>query len=514
MESRSVKSSKTAFFSITAKTLDLLIAFVTRTLFIKIFGVGLLGVSGLFTNVISILALADLGFGTAMTYSYYKPIADNDYEKIAQLNRFYRKVYNVIAVAVLVIGLALTPFLKYIINLKEPIDHLYLYYIITLSNTVVSYLFVYKSSVINAHQEGYLISRITMILNIAFSILRILVMVFTKNYAIYIALMTVSTLVNNLYVSHLANKRYPYIKKCNTDLPKEERSGIFKNVGSAFLYKVSSVLMNSTDNILISKIVGTEIVGFYSNYLTIINTISAYVSIVFYSLTASIGNVIAKESNEKQYSTFREVQIMSYWFAIVVSSCVYVLIDSAITVWLGNTFLLDGLTVIAIAVNFYLACVLYPIWIFREAAGLYRKTKYIMIICALINVGLSILLGKLIGLSGILFASAISKLLTYVWYEPIVLFRDYMKDSAKKYFLPVIFVTAVTVGVSFVLRYVVKIMPVSGIIGFIINGIICFAISNIVFLIIYGRNPYFKALLNRGKALLSGFLGRIKNKKA
>lgn len=506
MESRSIKSGRTALYSTLAKTLDLLIAFVTRTLFIKIFGVGLLGVSGLFTNVISILALADLGFGTAMTYSYYKPIAESDYEKIAQLNRFYRRVYNVIAVAVLIIGLALIPFLKYIINLKEPIDHLYLYYVLTLANTVVSYLFVYKSSVINAHQEGYLISKFNMILNIIFSIVRILVMLLTKNYAIYVSLLTLATLVNNIYISHIANKRYPYIKKCDTDLNKEEKSGIFKNVGSAFLYKVSSVLMNSTDNILISKIVGTEIVGYYSNYLTIINTLSSYVSIVFYSLTASIGNVIAKESNEKQYATFREVQMLSYWFAIVVSSCVYVLIDSVITIWIGKGFVLDHLTIIAIVVNFYLACVLYPIWIFREAAGLYRKTKYIMVICALINVGLSILLGMWLGLSGILFASAISKLVTYVWYEPIILFRDYLKDSSKKYFLPVLFVTSVTVVVSIILSYIVSFIPFSGIIGVLIKGTLCFIITNIVFVLIYGRNEYFKALVRRAMGMLRGFI--------
>lgn len=508
-ENRSVKSTRNMLTGFLSKTFNMLLTFVSRTVFIKVFGVEILGINGLFANVLAFLCLADLGFSTAMTYSYYKPIADNDTDKIAALNRFYKKVYLCIAAGIAVIGLVLIPFLKYIINLEQEVDHLYIYYLLTLANTVVSYLFVYKTTVLYAHQEGYIVTKYNMIMSTVSVIAQIILMLIFKNYILYLSVSVIFTVINNFYVSHVTDKRYPFINK-KVKLEQEDKKGIFGNMGSIFLYKVSSVLMNSTDNIIISKLIGTVTVGFYSNYLTVINMLSSYITILFTSMTASIGNLMVKESEEKQYRIFKNIQVISAWCCIAICPCVYALINDFIIVWIGEKFLIDDLTVIAVVINFFLICILNPIWIFREAAGIYRKTKYIMVICAAINIVLSVIMGKMIGLSGVIFASAISKLLTYIWYEPIILFRDYFKKSPLNFFASALGITAITVAVSALMFYVSSFITIGSIGGFIVKGIVCFVSTNIIFVMIFFKNKYFRDLMKRGTSLLKGIMGRLK----
>lgn len=510
-DTRSVRSSKTLIANYAQKTFTLIINFVSRTAFIYVFGVEYLGINGLFTNILSLLSLADLGFSTAMTYSYYKPVAQNDYDKIAALNRFYRKVYLIIASGITVIGLSLLPFLDKIVNLPSDVEHIEIYYVLTLASTVVSYLFVYKSTVLYAYQQGYVVAKYNMLILTLGNVSQIICMFIFRNYILHLIISVLANLANNLYISHVANKRFPFIK-LKRELPKEDKKDIFSNLKSVFIYKISSTLINSTTNVIISSLVGTITVGYYSNYTTIINMISGYVTTSFTSFTSSLGNLIVKDSKEKQFNVFQEVQTISAWFCIVISSCVYVLINDFIEIWIGSGFLLDEYTVLAIGVNFFLTCVLNPIWVFREAAGVYRKTKYIMLICAFLNIGLALLFGHLWGLCGILFAGAVAKLLTYIWYEPIILFRDFFDHSPIKFFGSLIFITAVTAAVSALLYFVRSMIPVSGILGFIVKGICCFAISNIIFIAIYFRNKNFRKLLSRAKNLSVSFFERIKNK--
>lgn len=511
-ETRSVKSSKTLISNFAQKTFALILTFVSRTIFIRVFGAELLGINGLFSNVIALLSLADLGFSTAMTYSYYKPVAENDYDKIAALNGFYKKVYSIIALGITLIGLALIPFLKHIINLPGEVEHLYLYYLLTLAGTVVSYLFVYKTTVLYAYQQGYVVAKYNMIVNAVSQIIQIAGMLIFKNYILYLVITVVFNLINNLYISHVTDKRFPFINK-KIRISKEDKKDIFSNLSSVFIYKVSSTMMNSTTNIIISKLVGTITVGFYSNYLTVTNMITGYVSMAFTSFTASLGNLIVKDSKEKQFHVFKEIQTISAWFCIVISSCVYALINDFIVIWVGKDFLLDDYTVLAIGVNFFLTCILNPIWIFREAAGIYRKTKYIMLICAVLNVGLAIILGHYLGLCGILFAGAISKLLTYIWYEPIVLFRDFFGHSPLYFFGTSFVIAAATAVTGAVLYFVQSSIPFDGILGFIIKGCCCFIIANLIYLVMYFKNKNFRNLLVRIKKLVSAFINTYIKKK-
>lgn len=435
--SRTGKALKNAGFSILSQALTLILSFVSRTFFIKFFGIEYLGLNGLFADVLGLLSMADLGFTIAMVYSFYEPLANHDEKKLAGLITFYKRVYTYIAIAVALIGIVLLPVLPYIINYDTTIPNINIYYLISLFNVIISYLWVYRAAILTADQQEYRIKKISMIISIITTFVQIVVMYVLQNYIVYLLISTVSSLINNMIASWTAVRLYPYIK-IKVEITKKEKIDIFKNLGSVFVFKVSNVLINATDNILISILVGTVVVGYYSNYSMIQKQIMAFYSLLFTSMTASIGNLIVEASPENRYKVFKCQQSMSFLLCIVIVPCFALLINDFIRIWLGNSYNLDLLTLVAICLNMYLACVLQPLWTYREATGLYRKTKWIMLICAIENIILSIILGKIMGLAGILLASALSRLSTYIWYEPRILFKEYFEVGPQNYYLSIV----------------------------------------------------------------------------
>ncbi len=484
IEGRTKKAVKNIAFNFTNQILTLILSFISRTVFIWGLGASYLGINGLFSDVLGLLSMADLGFNTAMVYSFYKPLAENDYSKMAGLITFYKKVYTIIAIGVSVIGIALVPALPYLINLEMEVPNIRLYYLLSLSNIVFSYLCVYKTSILSADQNNYKITRVTIFVNVIRSIAQIMAIIIWKDYTIYLILGCVSVLVNNIVASHIATKEYPFIKE-KVELKKEDKKDIFSNIGSVFLYKVSSVLLNATDNLLISVIIGTLAVGYYSNYLMLQNKISLFYTLIFTSLTASIGNLIVKENSKKRYEIFACEQSISFIVCGVVIPGYTLLVNDLIRVWLGEEYVLSVVVVIASSLNMYLACVLQPLWSYREATGLYKKTKWVMVICAIVNLVLSIILGKWIGLAGILFASALSRLFTYIWYEPKILFREYFELSPFKYYLQLIANFVVIMAITYIAGWISSFIVVESIFYWFIKAIIVGSVSFFIVLILY-----------------------------
>ena len=407
MASRTTNSIKNIIFSLAFQLVTLILSFVNRTVFIWILGVNYLGISGLFSDILSMLSLADLGFGVALTYSMYDPLAKHDYDRLAGLINLYKKVYRIIALAVTLIGVALVPFLKYLIHLNKPIPHITLYYLLFLANTVASYLVVYKTSILTADQKEYKLNKYRSIFSVLQTTFMTIFLWLTHNYTVYLCVQVAFTYMQNFYCSYVAEKEYPFIKK-KIELPFKDVKEIFKNLYSVFLYKISGVLLNATDNTLISVLIGTSVVGIYSNYSLIITRATNLINTVFYSLTASLGNLVVKENAERRFKVFQMMQSMSVILSTICVCGFTFLIQDFIRLWLGNKYILSNEVLIAIIINFYLGIILLPIWVYREATGLYQQTKYVMVLTAIINLVLSIVMGKVIGLAGILFASAIA----------------------------------------------------------------------------------------------------------
>ena len=434
-EGRAKKSIRNITYRMISQVMSILLKFVSRSIFISILGVEYLGINGLFSEILQMLSLADLGFNTAMVFSMYEPLAKKNEYKLAQLVMLYRKIYRIIAITIFCLGLAITPFLQYLVKLDSEIPLLRVYYLLYLANTVASYLVVYKTCILTADQKGYLLSKYDTFFSIASTIACCLFLYFTHNFLIYLIVQVFFTYARNFYCSHVTTRLYPYISMKVDKISQKESRGIFENIKSVFVYKLATTLVGSTDNTLISVMIGTVTVGLYSNYSMVITNVTMFVNILFSSVTASLGNLLVEANNEKNYSIYRSMQTISFILSSFSVSCVYSLMNDFISVWIGNEFLLDNMVLIAIVVNMYFSVVLMPIWSYREAAGLYRQTKYVMVVTAIVNLLLSIALGKIIGLAGILIATSIARISTYFWYEPKLLFKQYFSKSVIGYYV-------------------------------------------------------------------------------
>lgn len=499
---RTVNAGKNALSAFINKLVILCLTFISRKVVIQYIGVEYFGINGLFSNILTLLAMADLGLGTAMNVSLYKPIAVEDTDKLSALLNYYKKLYYWIAAAVAALGMAAMPFLQYIVKLDNDIPHIRLYYAIFVAKSAVSYLFVYKSSIIKADQKMHTVNRIDIFVKVAKVIAQIITTVLFRSYLVFILLEVAGVIAHNLIVSFIADKNYPFIKE-KKKLPEEDRKKVRSDVSSMFLYKISWSLINGTDNILMSMMIGTIYVGYYSNYHTITHNLSTFIALLFTSLTASVGNLVAKESPDKRFRTFKSMQMVSFWICGFVSVCLLFLTQDFIELFFGKELLLDNLTLAAIILNLFFSTCMRPVWTFREGTGMYRQIRYIMFVTALLNIGLSIVLGKLIGISGILFATSISKLLTYFWFEPNILFRDFFHQKVRYYYIDyacnaaIMIVCALLCGAA--IQYTCHGVTL---LNWFIKAGICFVIINAIYFLRYCRTDEFDNIKVKAAKLL------------
>lgn len=477
-EGRTKKARRNVFFGILNKILTIILEFISRYFFIKYLGAEFLGLNDVFTNVIQCLSLAELGMNNVVMFSYYEPLAKNDKRKISALNCYYRKIYNIIAFSVLLIGIGILPFLNSIINSPEKIEHIHFIFLIYLIDTFVSYLCVYKTIIYTADQNAYIEFSYNMAINLIRTLIQIVLLIIFRSYVLYLSIKIIFSILGNLIKAESANRAYSYLKS-KESLSSEDKKIIVKTIKSGFVYKLSSVLLNSTDNILISILVGTVWVGYISNYVTIYTAVASFVSIIFSSLIASIGNLATSESKEKRLQIFNVMELISNWIAIVCFICTFLLCDDFITLWLGKEYVLDTLTVLTKVMMIYVSCVMQPIFSYREALGLFTKTKNVMLLAALINIGLSIIWGTRWGIAGILAASLVSVFITYFWYEPAILYKDNFEISPYSYYKRIFINILLCVILTLIQYFTFKNFRVITWWAWFIKAILIFLLTNI-----------------------------------
>ena len=279
--SRINKVTKNATVSSVCKVIDLILNFIVRTLFIKYLSEEYLGINGLFGNVLMLLSFAELGIGNAITYSLYKPIANEDKEKIKSIMNLFKVAYRIIATVVLIIGFALVPIIKWLIPIEQ-IPHvqenIVVIYLIYLFNTVTSYFFTFKQTLIIADQKQYVVSIFSEISSIISAIVRCIVLVLTRNYLLYLIIQSIILLAGNYILAKKIDREYPILKEKHIyKLEKNELQEIINNVRAMFVFKIGNVIFSGTDNIIIAKIVNIVTVGIASQYTLIINSISSVI---------------------------------------------------------------------------------------------------------------------------------------------------------------------------------------------------------------------------------------------
>lgn len=473
-----------------------LMIFVVRTVFIKMLNTDYLGVNGLFTNVLAILSFAELGIGTAIIFNMYKPVAIDDKEKIKSLMQLYKKSYNLIGIIVFILGLCVIPFMNIVV--KEDVnisENLILIYIMFLCNTSVSYFFTYKKSIISAHQKQSVINNVDSIFYLIKSIVEIIFLVITRNFIIYLSIEILSTIIENIILSKIADKMYPYLKDKNVKpLSKVESSNIFGNVKALIVYKFGGVIMNSTDNILISSLVNVGTVGYCSNYIMIINSIKSIIASALNGITASVGNLNAVGNSKQKEKVFYQITFANY---IVYSFCTVafiVLLNPFIEMWLGSKYVLSIDVSISLALSFFIEGLRNPGYTYRTTLGLFQKGKVTPYIGAITNIIFSIILCKKCGVSGIFFATCIAQLVSYSWIDPYLIHKYEFKTPVNKYFKRYgVYVLTFIISTCITL-VTVKVIAIEGIIGVILKAIVVCIIPNLINILAYYRTEEFKEL--------------------
>ena len=405
-------------FGAAAQLVVTLLGFVSRTVFIRVLGMEYSGVNGLYTSILDVLSLTELGLADVVIYSLYKPLAEGDTDRLAALMGYYKVIYRYIALAVGVIGLCLVPFLRVLVKSQIDRFHLVLYYLMFLANSVCSYLLVYKASIIQADQKRYLISKYNMLFKLLATLLQIVLLLVLRNFTVYLSIQIGMTVVNNLYVSRKADRLYPCLRE-KRELPKEEKKAIFRDVRHMFSYKAGGQLLTGTDNLYISSMISTATVGIYDNY-TMIQTmvVSAFTNTLNQAVLGSIGNLNATGTQEQKKRIFDVYSLVFSWITTFCALSLLALYNPFIRIWAGEDWLLPMSTVAVICLNYFLPNVLTPVWSYRNTTGLFRETRNILLYAAGINLVLSYFMGLRWGLTGILAATAVSRVLASFWYEP------------------------------------------------------------------------------------------------
>ena len=498
INTRSQNTKRNITIGIINQVVMLSVSFISKTIFIKLLGAEYLGVNGLYSNILTLLSLAELGIGNVMIYSLYRPVAENDKNEIYSLLEFYKKIYNAIAISIFVIGILLIPFLHIIIKSDISIDKLIIYYLIFLLNSVLSYFSIYKSALINATQQIYIINTINTVCTFLQHLTQILILLLTKNYILYLSVQVIFTLVNNVVISNKANKMYPFIKDKSYKKNCIDTQNIKENIKSVFLHRIGNVIMNNTDNILISSILGTVYVGYYSNYNLLIGAVANFINIIIQSMMSSLGNLNASDDMEKSYSIFNILLLLFHWLSAICSISLILVINDFVTIWLGKEFILNSEIVLCIIFNFYIKNAINPVWMYRETMGLFNNIKYTMLFAALINMILSVILGLKFGLAGIIISTALARIFTTVWYEPKSLFKLKFKKPVKEYWKNQIRYLIGTIITLLISNYLLRGLDIS-LFNIFIKLVTNFIILTIIFIITNLNNSSLKLLSNKIK---------------
>lgn len=487
--------------------INILMGFLYRTVFLWILSEEYLGINGLFTNILYVLSLSELGITTAITYRFYEPISRGDVRKVGQLMQFMKRVYAVIALTILVLGLSLLPFLNFFIRDtgEVPSDvNLKLVYLLFLFQTVSSYLYAYKQTILGADQRQYLVSLLQTVGFFVGYVVQLVSLLIWKNFTLTLAGNIMMIVFYNFCISLWVTKKYRPIFQVKENLPVEERKQIYADTKATLMHKVGSTVVFGTDNVVVSKFIGLAAVGLYSNYGMIINALENIIRQLFSSFTSSLGNASVTLSKEDGYAAYKKLIFANFWIVGMVTVCLYLLVDDFIMIWLGPKMLLTGHTVFVLCLQFYISGNRKVTCSYIEGCGLFVRDRYRPLIEAGLNLVISVILAMKIGIAGVFWGTAISYLLTIFWREPYILYKHEFHRSTWDYwklYLKFAMLTAMACGGLLYLKSNWIHFELT-LIGWILQGIFCVVVYNITAIVLFFREREFAFYLELVKRIL------------
>lgn len=502
---RSKNAVRNIIFGAAIKIYQIIIPFVMRTVMIYFMGVQYLGLNSLFTSILQVLNLAELGVGSAMVYSMYKPIAEDDEKRICALMKLYKNYYRIIGLVVAIIGVIILPFVPKLIKSDLPEDvNVYVLYILHLSATAFSYwLFAYKNSLLQAHQRNDVISKVSFIFETLKYLIQLLVLIFLKNYYLYIAVVLLTQIATNVATAAVVNKMFPNYKAVG-ELSKEEKQEINHRIRDLFTAKFGTVIMSSADTIVISSFLGLTILAIYQNYYFVMNSVYSIVCVVFASVVAGIGNSLIKETVDKNYTDLKKFTFIVNWLICFCCCCFLCLYQPFMKLWVGDDLMLSDSYVILFVVYFYI-CVMAMVWAtIKDAAGMWHEDRFRPLIGAGVNLVINIVLVNLIGLSGVLLSTILSYLLISMPWLLHNIFHLIYRRSPKEYLLKLAIYVIITIASCLCCAILCNLMSFRPIVQLIVNFIICVIISNGIQFIVFRKTPEY----NNSKAIVLKILHR------
>lgn len=502
---RTKNATRNIIWGVIEKIITILLPFVTRTILIKVLGAEYLGLNSLFTSILQVLSISELGISTAIVFSMYKPIAEDDNESLCSLLNLYRKVYTVIGTIILIAGLLIIPLLpKLIAGENNTNVNIYILYLVYLFNTVLSYfLFAYKQALFSAYQRNDLISKRTTIVSLISNGLQIAFLLLFRNYYTYVIVVPFATIITNLLNAALANKMYPNIN-CKGKVPDSEKKEIKKRIIGLLSFKIYGVVYTSVDTIVISSFLGLVPLAIYNNYFYVQTAIIAFLTIITSSITAGVGNKMITNSKEDNYNDFMNFTFANGWLSSWCAVCLVTLYQHFMRTWVGEDLTFPFLTMILVVLYFYLSRVTCLTFTYREAAGLWWEDRIRPLIATVANLGLNLLLVNVIGMNGVILSTVVCTVFINVPWGTIILFKNYFKRTPKDYFIKIILYVSITTAVSIVTIFICSFIPASGWGYLAIKGAICLIVPNIIFWIVFKQIKEY--------AFIETFIKRITNK--
>lgn len=489
----SIRNILTAWLS---QVIKIVFAFVGRYVFITQLSAEYLGINGLFSSILMALTFVELGMGSAIMYSLYRPIAEENQDELWALIKLFRKIFISIGIFVLLAGSLISPFLDVFIKEMPDIRHIQLIYLMFVINTSITYIFTYKGTILTAYQKNYILKIIRTSSFVALTIVQILILIVTKNYILFLTVQIVFTVIEGMLLSYVFNKVIGKIPRKSVEVSKDVKANIILNTKAIAYFKVGHVINNTVDNFMISKLIGIVSVGIYSNYYMIITAVDSVIAQFFAAITASIGNMRVTTKHEKQETVFNATMLISHFGYSASAMCLLAVTNTFIEYFYTEDYLFEMTVLFVLVINFYLQGLRKPFSIFREAFGLYKHTKYVSIIEAGMNLYFSVIFIKYWGIAGVFMATILSYLICGFWFEPYILFKYGFEKKVLIYWKK--YISFVLVGILQIatVTYLLRLNSSISIWAMIVNVIICGILSIVCNVVVFSKSDELKYVIN------------------
>lgn len=509
--SRKKNSIKGIVSALLSNVLKIVTQFIFRSVFIYYLSVEFLGLNSAIAGILNFLSLTELGITSAITFNLYKPVAEDDKEKINSILNLFKRFYCFVGIAILLIGSCLLPFLKYLIKDANTINaNVYIAYMLYLLSTVITYFWSYRSVLFTVYQHQYKVNIFNTILTCTTSIIQIITIIIFRGYYAFLFAQLACSFLANIVTYLYTKKLYPEIDVRNSKkLDNDTKKDIYSNIKGMFYHKLSYAVLQGTDSVVISSFIGALLLGVYSNYTIFVTNITSIIVLVNASFAGSVGNLIAEGNSEKSYSIYKTLKFCFFWLSGFCAIALFVLLNPTIEIWahLGkwaeNTnWTLNLLTVFVIVLNFYLYTTRCITCTFRDAIGNFHKDRFKGLVEALINVIVSLILVKPLGIAGVLIGTIASCLCTSFWVDPYMVYKYHFKKPLWYHFKDFLFYTTIVLIAGVITHFICGFIS-DGTIGFLIAKLsICLVVPNIIMLFCFMPTKEFKSIIEIIKGML------------